>query len=122
MTTNLQAQQTEQQLVESTLNCYMEGLLENDANKLKISFHKTATMRWFIDGYKEVNAAEALISSLARFPRKNMKTNIISVNISGNAANAHLELIGEDVVYIDFMNLLKIDGTWKIVNKIFNKK
>ena len=47
---------------------------------------------------------------------------IADITISGHAANARLEIEYPTFSFIDFMNLLKIDGEWKIVNKIFYRK
>ena len=45
---------------------------------------------------------------------------IVSVDIAGNAAVVKTDLKWPDVRYIDYLSLLKIDGEWKIVNKIFH--
>ena len=45
---------------------------------------------------------------------------IANVEITGNAATAKIVLEYPKVTLTDYMSLLKIDGEWKIVNKIFN--
>ena len=45
---------------------------------------------------------------------------IASVEVTGNAARATIVLEYPKVTLTDYMSLLKIDGEWKIVNKIFN--
>ena len=52
-------------------------------------------------------------------PPTNRKTSIVSINQTGLAANAVLHLDSPDTRLTDFMNLLKIDGKWQIVSKIF---
>nr|WP_299387904.1 nuclear transport factor 2 family protein [Allomuricauda sp.] len=114
--------QSDYELVEQTLNYYMEGGSNKDFDTLKKAFHATATMKYISDeGYKEVNALE-FFSGMKPGPRANRKNRIAEITISGHAANARLELEYPDFTFVDYMNLLKIDGEWKIVNKIFYKR
>jgi len=46
---------------------------------------------------------------------------ILSIDRFGDAAVAKLELKGPDWRLNDYMSLLKIDGEWLIVNKIFSR-
>lgn len=47
---------------------------------------------------------------------------IASIDITGDAAVAKLQLQGANGVVTDYMTLLEIDGEWKIVNKSFTRK
>ncbi|WP_394747530.1 nuclear transport factor 2 family protein [Spongiimicrobium salis] len=119
--TKLQAQQTDLQLVETTLNYYLTGLVNNDAKILTKAFHPTATMKWISksEEYKEVNAIAELTEGMNGIPLKDVKTRVVSVNVAGNAASAQLEIQFPAFTYIDFMHVLKTDGKWLIVSKIF---
>lgn len=105
-----------------TLNYYLEGGTNNDFETLKKAFHSTATMKYLGEEYKEVNALEFFESRMKPGPKQNRKTRIIYSDISGNAANAKLEIEYPTFTFIDYMNLLLIDGEWKIVSKIFYKQ
>ena len=118
----LQAQVSELQLIEKTLNYYLEGGTNNDFETLKQAFHPTATMKFIGEEYTEVNAIEFFKSRMKPGPKQKRATRIVSVNIAGNAASARLEIEYPSFMFIDYMNLLKIDGEWKIVSKIFYKK
>ncbi|MEX0363607.1 MAG: nuclear transport factor 2 family protein, partial [Allomuricauda sp.] len=114
--------QSDYELIEQTLGYYMEGGSNRDFNTLKKAFHETATMKYITEeGYKEVNALE-FFSGMKTGNRVNRKNRIAEITVSGHAANARLELEYPDFTFVDFMNLLKIDGEWKIVNKIFYKR
>ncbi|WP_420400848.1 nuclear transport factor 2 family protein [Flagellimonas sp.] len=114
--------QSDYELIEQTLGYYMEGGSNRDFNTLKKAFHETATMKYITEeGYKEVNALE-FFSGMKTGDRVNRKNRIAEITVSGHAANARLELEYPDFTFVDFMNLLKIDGEWKIVNKIFYKR
>lgn len=118
--TSMTAQESDYQLVAKTVNYYLEGGSNNDFQTLKKAFHETATMKYITkDGYKEVNALEFFSGMDASKPRQNRETRIADITISGHAANARLEIEYPSFTFVDFMNLLKIDGEWKIVNKIF---
>jgi len=43
------------------------------------------------------------------------------MNIEGNAAQAKIKIETGSVIMNDYMNLLKINGEWKIVSKIFSR-
>ncbi|MEM9077574.1 MAG: nuclear transport factor 2 family protein [Bacteroidota bacterium] len=117
------SQETDYQLVAQTVNYYLEGGTNNDYETLKKAFHKTATMKYITkDGYKEVNALEFFSGMDASKPKQNRKTRIANITISGHAANARLEIEYPTFSFIDFMNLLKIDGEWKVVNKVFYRQ
>ena len=119
----INAQKSDYEMVAETVNYYLDGGTNNDFETLKKAFHENATMKYITkEGYKEVNALEFFSGMDASKPKQNRKTRIANITISGHAANARLEIEYPDFAFIDFMNLLKIDGEWKIVNKIFYRK
>ncbi len=116
------AQQSDFQLVEKTLNYYLEGGTNNDFATLKKAFHETAMMKFIGDEYKEVNAIDFFEKRMQPGPKQNRKTSITQINITGTAANARIEIEYPTFTFIDYMNLLKFGDEWKIVSKIFYKK
>ncbi|MEO0573340.1 MAG: nuclear transport factor 2 family protein [Bacteroidota bacterium] len=121
--TATKAQESDYELVAKTVNYYLEGGTNNDFETLKKAFHETATMKYITkDGYKEVNALAFFSGMDASKPKQNRQTRIEDITISGHAANARLEIEYPTFMFVDFMNLLKIDGEWKVVNKIFYRK
>lgn len=116
------AQQSDYELVVQTLNYYLEGGTNNDFETLKKAFHETATMRYIRDGYQDVNAIEFFKKGMKPGPKQNRETRIASINIAGEAASARLEIEYPTFTFIDYMSLLKIDGEWKIVSKIFHRQ
>ncbi len=116
------AQDSDYAMIEKTVNYYLEGGTNNEFETLKKAFHETATMKFIGDEYKEVNAIEFFKGAMKPGPKQNRQTRIAYINVSGNAGSAKLEIDYPDFTFIDYMNLLKIDGEWKIVSKIFFRK
>ena len=109
--------------VEQTVSYYLDGGTNNDFETLKKAFHKNATMKFIRNGeYQEVNALEFFKKVIKPGPKQNRTTQIAYINITGNVASAKLEIDYENFGFIDYMNLIKIDGEWKVVSKIFFRK
>jgi hypothetical protein len=111
----------DRQGVKECLENYMSG----SGDRLEKAFHPSATMK-YIDyksgEFKDVPIAE-FISRVKSNPNagKDRKIEIVSMNIEGNAAQAKIKIETANVVMNDYMNLLKINGEWKIVSKIFSR-
>ena len=113
------AQESDQSLIEKTVSYYLDGGTNNDFETLK----KAATMKFISDsGYKEVNALDFFKKGMKPGPKQNRKTSILSVDVTGTAATAKLKIEYDTFAFIDYMNLLKIDGEWKVVSKIFYRQ
>lgn len=111
----------EEAAVRACLALYMTG----DGNQMELAFHTTATMK-YVDyktgEYKDVPIAEFLARVKANTNKPQRKIEIVSLNIDGTAAQAKISIEAGTVLMTDYMNLLKIDGQWKIVSKIFSRK
>ena len=115
-----QAQTTDLQLIEKTINHYVDGMVSHNAKSLEKAFYPTATMKWNEDGkYTEVNAIKALSDYVNSNDTVKTKTSLVAINIVGDAANAQLNLEYETFTFVDFMHLMKIDGEWKIISKTY---
>ena len=51
-------------------------------------------------------------------PDLNWETEFFSIDITGNIAAVKLRLENQEVKYIDYLNLMKIEGKWWIVHKL----
>ncbi|WP_350292868.1 nuclear transport factor 2 family protein [uncultured Croceitalea sp.] len=120
---NCIAQNNDRKLIEKTVFYYLDGGTNNDFETLKKAFHKDATMKFISgNGYKDVNALEFFKNAIKPGSKQNRKTSIEAINVTGNAANAKLKIEYTNFYFIDYMNLLKIDGEWKVVSKIFHRQ
>ncbi len=115
-----QAQTTNLQLIENTINNYFDGMINHNSKSIEKAFVPKASMKWNEKGkYMEVNAVDALSEYVNSNDPVKVKTNIVAINIVGDAANAQLELEYETFYFVDFMHLIKVDREWKIVSKTY---
>lgn len=108
--------------VKECLQHYMSGA----GDRVEKAFHPSATMK-YVDyktgEYKDVPIAEFIsrIMSNPNAGKQDRKIEIVSMNLEGNAAQAKIKIETGTVIMNDYMNLLKINGEWKIVSKIFSR-
>ena len=104
--------------VEKTLNYYLEGATAEEVGK---AFHAEAELKFVRDGKYETITATEFLDRIRGAEKPERITRIRSIQITGNAASACVEQEYETHTFVDYINLLKIDGEWKIVNKIFDR-
>jgi Putative lumazine-binding len=112
--------QNEEAAVRECLQNYMSG----QGDRMEKAFHPSASMK-YIDvqtkEFKDVPIAEFIARVKANTNRSERKIEIVALNIEGTAAQAKIKIETDKVIMYDYMNLLKIDGQWKIVSKIFSR-
>ena len=107
-------------LVEKTLNLYLDGQATGDSVKVGSSFHDSWQLKYFADnkfnivtksqymkGYKAPNARSV-----------NWSGRIVFIDITNDAAVAKVEISTSRLLFIDYFNLMKINQSWFIVDKI----
>lgn len=105
------------------LNKYVQGVISGKSEMMKPSFHKDATMFGYVNG---VDLVEGSIQNLydgidQGEASPNLKARIDILDLEGTVASARVILEdGGAVLYTDLQHLIKIDGEWKIVSKMFH--
>ena len=113
---------TDEEGVKECLQNYMSGI----GDRVEKAFHPSASMK-YVDyktgEFKDLPIAEFItrVKSNPNAGKSDRKIEIVSMNIEGNAAQAKIKIESGTVVMNDYMNLLKINGEWKIVSKIFSR-
>ena len=109
--------------VRKALGYYLEGHATGQGSAFAKAFHPEAKLFFNREGkFSQVTSADYI----ARAPGKpaddesRRKRRIDFVDVSGDAAVAKLTLEYPDVTFTDYMSLVKVDGDWRIVNKIFH--
>jgi Putative lumazine-binding len=109
--------------VRVALNAYLEGHATGQADAFKRAFQPDARMLYAKDGHF---VKTEIADYIARAPGKpavdesQRKRTIDFIDIVGDAAIAKLTLTYPEVTFTDYMTLLKIDGEWRIVSKVFH--
>jgi Putative lumazine-binding len=102
---------------------YIDGSRQGDASKLKQAFHPDARMFGSLAGTRYDVHIQALfdMSDGAPADTGSYRGRIVSVQQTGDAAVATLAEDGfwGTVSFVDYFLLAKIDGSWKIVCKLF---
>ncbi len=101
---------------------YIDGGRSGKGDDMKPAFHKDAT----IFGYAGADLFAGPIQRLFDWvdgngPAKELQARIASIDVVDSVATVRLELdnwIGSR--YTDMFTLLKVDGEWKIMNKVFH--
>lgn len=114
---------------EAGVRACLENYMSGDGSRVEMAFHPSATMK-YIDyqtgEFKDVPIADYIArvksTSSSGTPRPSRKIDIVSMNVEGNAAQAKIRIETDKNILFDYMNLLKINGEWKIVSKIFNRQ
>lgn len=118
--TSIAQNKTDEEAVKACLENYMSG----DGDRMEKAFHPSATMK-YIDAstneFKDVPIADFIARVKANTNKTERKIEIASMNIEGNAANGKIKIETDKAILYDYMNMLKIDGEWKIVSKIFSR-
>ena len=101
---------------------YIDGAKSGKGDEMKPAFHKDAT----IFGYIGTDLLAGPIQQLfnwndANGPATALQARIVSIDHVDSVATVRLELdhrTGHQ--FTDLFTLLKVDGAWKIMNKVFH--
>ncbi|WP_285410629.1 nuclear transport factor 2 family protein [Pseudomonas sp. FR229a] len=125
MSKNIKAVPTsEYNAVIATANQYVEGLRVGSAECVAQAFHKDAVMYGFTNG----ELLGGPIKNLFDFVQKNgsapeITTRLDILAITPTTAVVRVDMekdaIGAD--YNDYLTLIKIDGTWKVIAKVYHQ-
>lgn len=112
---------------EAGVRACLENYMSGEGSRVEQAFHPSATMK-YVDyqtgEFKDIPIADyiARVKSSNSSGRPSRKIEIVSMNVEGNAAQAKIRIETDKNILYDYMNLLKINGEWKIVSKIFNRQ
>jgi hypothetical protein len=123
LVTSAGAQQpSEEKLVRETVETYLRGLKFNDVESLKKAFYPEAKLLFVKkDGSLGQLTQEQWYKGFEGSAGKEEEgaLKIVSVDVTAGAASVKVREEYPQSVYTDYLSLLKLGGTWKIVNKIY---
>jgi hypothetical protein len=113
---------SENEVIAEVIQHYIDGARSGKGEDMQPAFHKDAT----IFGYVGTDLFAGPIQQLFTWnhengPATNLQARIASVDVTGTVATVRLELDNwTGHRFTDLFTLLKIDGEWKIMNKVFH--
>ncbi len=119
-----QASGADEAAVRAVVQSYFRGVDEHDAEALAEAFHPEAQLEASLGRYWEQPFEEWRNFTNRPVPSDadQRRNTILSIDIAGDAAVVKTELVWPTVRYVDYLSLLRIDGRWWIVNKIWHQE
>ena len=115
-------QATDDAGVREALNHYFQGHATGDASHMRLAFLPTAHIEGVRDGKFLSRTLDEYCAGFTGKPAPDeatRKRTIDHVSVTGNAASAQATLAHGPTTFTDYFVLLKVDGTWKIANKVY---
>ena len=124
---DLSARWADEAAIRQTVQYYFDGGKNRDSLTLRKAFHPEARMLFARDGKLVLVPIGEYITRVGSERLKpgevdSTERKVVSVDVVGDAAVAKLELKRPSALLTDYMSLLKVDGRWLIVNKIFTRE
>lgn len=117
------AQEKDEAGARAAVNHYLAGHATGSPDEFRAAFHPKAMLYWNKDGaFAERTSADYIAGASGKpAPDETQRRRAIeSLDVTGNAAMAKVVLDYPSVKFTDYLSLVKADGEWRIVNKIFN--
>lgn len=98
---------------------YVNGCATGDVEPTKKAFHKDAVMYGYLNGELSAGSIENLYAAISAL---GAKSEVDVMEVVGTAATVRVVLENwHGLSFTDFHSLVKIDGKWTIVAKIFHQ-
>ena len=112
----------DQDVIAKVVQHYIDGARSGKGDDMRPAFHKDAT----VFGYVGPDLFAGPIENLFAWNDNNgaateLEDRIASIDVIGTVATVRLELENwTGIRFTDLFTLLKVDGDWKIMNKVFH--
>ena len=111
---------SEYEAIGITVQHYINGGRAGRSEEMKLAFHPDATIFGYVGPELFAGPIQKLFDWVDQNPAPELQGRITSTDIVGTAATVRLELENwGDYRFTDYFTLLKMDGAWKILNKVF---
>ncbi len=119
-----EAAKADEAAIRETVQAYFDGMVLGEPERLRAAFHEDAYLIGITrDGPTRIPFAEWSARMTRPLPNpEQFRNRVVSVDVVGMAAVAKTDLDWPSVHYVDYLSLLKVDGEWKIVNKIWHQE
>ncbi|MBT5373443.1 MAG: nuclear transport factor 2 family protein [Rhodospirillaceae bacterium] len=110
------------EMIEKVIQFYIDGAKSGRGEDMKPAFHADATIFGYIGDDLFAGPIQKLFDwNDENGPATGLKAKIANIDIVGTVATVRLEL--DDWTghkFTDLFTLLKVDGAWKVMNKVFH--
>ena len=114
--------------ITKAVNCYIDGAINQDYKHIFKGWHPDAKMMALNEDKTlkiyDRNIWKEWYENREKDPDVKRTSEILNIDHYGIAANAKVKTVVDSpkgkVIFIDYLNLLKIEDKWQITNKIFN--
>ncbi|MEM1121153.1 MAG: nuclear transport factor 2 family protein [Bacteroidota bacterium] len=111
-------EQADKALITQTINNYLEGWMTGDTTLIGGAMHATCQLKNVKDDEVLVFSRSKYLSFFKPRPRReNAGGSVLSIDITRDVAAAKCRIYTADRIYIDYFNMMRIDGRWYIVDK-----
>ncbi len=113
---------SEHDIIRNTVQTYLDGARSGKGDDMKPAFHPEAT----VFGYIGDQLFSGPIRNLFQWndengPARELEADVSRIDVAGTVATVQLELDNwTGHRFTDLFTLLKTDGSWKIMNKVFH--
>ena len=113
------------QAIEHVVGYYFAGVENRDEQSMRRAFHPDFEM-WYVDGdgaLRQVTLEEWIERLRSAKPGSTIgQRRVVSIDVAGNAAAVRAVGDFPTFQFIDYISLLKVEGEWTIIGKIFYRK
>ena len=112
---------SDNEMIEKTVQFYIDGAKSGKGDDMKPAFHNDATIFGYIGDDLFAGPIQKLFDwNDKNGPATELETKIASIDVAGTIATVRLESDNwTGHKFTDFFTLLKVEGAWKIMNKVF---
>ena len=117
--------ENDRQAIEALAQLYLDGLYEGDGDKLARSFHPTSALAHERDGALVAVPRDEWIAAVRGRPSPRAQglpreDEILHIDQSSpTTAFVKLRCQIPPRYFVDYLNLLKVDGRWQVAQKVF---
>jgi hypothetical protein len=107
--------------ITDVISCYVNGGKSGRGDDMKPAFHANATIHGYVGDELFAGPIQGLFDwNDGNGPATDLQARIASIDVAGTIATVRLELENwTGHRFTDMFTLLKVDGSWKIIAKVF---
>jgi len=113
------------QAISPTIQDYFEGMYYRDTGRLRKAFHPNASLFGYYQGTFVVIPLDQWLGIVESGPipaesGEAFDMRIVSTDVTGQVAAVKVADLYLGLRFTDYLSLAKVDGSWKIINKMFH--